>query len=261
MQGLEIIWFEIHASNKNCLIGTLYRPPSSTANYWDLFSLNLNKVLDNNLPIFLLSDFNTNILSNQSTRFKQILQRLNLHNLINTPTNFTNPEGTCIDLLITSDPALVRNTSVSPLFCSTHSVIGLDLQFCSHKQNAYRREIVDYNNADLNKLNRELANINWDVEVFNSCAIDGIYSKFTNVLNSTVDKYVPKKVVTIRPRDKVLMNSTIRILMRKRNRIHRKAVKTQNPLHWEKYRYLRNKIIDEIRISRHNYNKKNYSTN
>lgn len=204
----------------------------------------------------MLGYFYINILSNQSTSFKQIPQRLNLHNLITTPTNFTNPEGTCIDLLITSDPALVRNTSVSPPFCSTHSVIGLDLQFCSHRQYAYRREIVDYNNADFNKLNSELANINWDVEVFNSCDIDEIYSKFTNVLNSTVDKHVPKKVATVRPRDKVFMNSTIRILMRKRNRIHRKAVKSQNPQYWGKYRYLRNKVIYEIRISRHNYNKK-----
>lgn len=52
------------------------------------------------------------------------------------------------------------------------------------------------------------------------------------------------------------MNSTIRILMKKRNRTHRKAVKSKNPLHWEKYRYLRNQVIDEIRISRQNYNKK-----
>lgn len=90
------------------------------------------------------------LLSNQSSRFKQILQRLKLHNIINTRTNFTNPEGTCIDLLISSDPVLVRNTYVSPPFCSTNSVIGLDLQFCSHKHYAYRREIVDYNNADSN---------------------------------------------------------------------------------------------------------------
>lgn len=53
------------------------------------------------------------------------------------------------------------------------------------------------------------------------------------------------------------MNSTIRILMRKRDRIHRRAVKTKNPLHWEKYRFLRIKVKYKIRIYRHNYNKKN----
>ena len=44
--------------------------------------------------------------------------------------------------------------------------------------------------------------------------------------------------------------------MRQRNRIHHKAVRTQNPLHWAKYRLLRNKVIDQIRNSRDNYNKK-----
>lgn len=55
--------------------------------------------------------------------------------------------------------------------------------------------------------NSELANINLDVEVFNSCDIDEIYSRLTNILNSTLNKHVPKKVVTRRPRDKVFMNS------------------------------------------------------
>lgn len=52
------------------------------------------------------------------------------------------------------------------------------------------------------------------------------------------------------------MNNTIRILMRRRNCMHHKAVKTQNPVHWRNYRYLRNRVIDEIRRSRDNYNKK-----
>lgn len=52
------------------------------------------------------------------------------------------------------------------------------------------------------------------------------------------------------------MNNSIRKLMRKRNRIHKKAVKTQNPHHWQKYRDLRNKVIAEIRASRDIFNKK-----
>lgn len=61
MQGLEIVWSEIQTNNKKFLIGTLYRPPSSLVSYWDLLARNLNKVLDHNLPTFLLGDFNTNV--------------------------------------------------------------------------------------------------------------------------------------------------------------------------------------------------------
>ena len=44
-------------------------------------------------------------------------------------------------------------------------------------------------------------------------------------------------------------------LEKQRNRVHSKAVKTQNPLHWARYRYHRNQVINEIRSSRQNYNK------
>ena len=47
-----------------------------------------------------------------------------------------------------------------------------------------------------------------------------MYSKFMNILNHTLDKHIPIKVVTIGPLDKVFMNSTIRMLMRKRNTVH-----------------------------------------
>lgn len=52
------------------------------------------------------------------------------------------------------------------------------------------------------------------------------------------------------------MNGTIRQLMRKRNKTHYKAKITNNPQHWHSYRHLRNRVIDEIRKARENYNKK-----
>ena len=68
-----------------------------------------------------------------------------------------------------------------------------------------------------------------------------IYLKFMDVLNH---KQTYSKISFIlRPRDKVFMNRTIRILMSQRNRIHHKALRIQNPLHCKKYR-LRNKVID-----------------
>lgn len=82
----------------------------------DLLSSNLDKAIEGYLPIFLLGDFNVNILSNQCTKFKQILQKLNLHSLVTCPTNFTTSEGTCIDLLITNNLALVNDTLLHPPF-------------------------------------------------------------------------------------------------------------------------------------------------
>lgn len=45
------------------------------------------------------------------------------------------------------------------------------------------------------------------------------------------------------------MKNFIRKLVRKRNRLYRKAVKTQNPHYWQKYRDLKNKVIAEMMAS------------
>lgn len=38
------------------------------------------------------------------------------------------------------------------------------------------------------KLKNDLANINWDLEVFDLLDIDEMYSKFTGIINTTIDK-------------------------------------------------------------------------
>ena len=66
---------------------------------------NIDKALEGKLPVFLVVDFNVNMLSSQSSKFKSMVQKQNLKTLVNCPTNFTTTEGTCIDLLITNDPS------------------------------------------------------------------------------------------------------------------------------------------------------------
>ena len=257
---LEIVWSEIHTNCKKFLVGVLYRPPSSLVQYWEFFISNVEKAMECDLPIFLLGDFNTNILSEQSLNFKLMLQRLNLQNYINDPTNFSNfpvNSGTCIDLILTNNTNMVMDTFILPPFCSSHSVIGIEIQYKTFKEYAYKREIMDFKAADYAGLRTTLLNIDWD-DVFNDDDddIDHIYAKFLLTTKSCINKHIPTKIITVRPKDKIFMNNTIRHFMRKRNRIHHKAVRSKNPLHWEKYRFLRNKVIDEIRLSRDNYNKK-----
>ena len=254
--GLEILWSEIHTNHKKILVGVLYRPPNMLVDYWNLFCSNLEKVFQCDLPVILLGDFNVNVLCEQSTNFKFMIQRLGLMNLIHENTNFTVHTGTCIDLILTNNSSLVSESFILPPFCSTHSVIGAELRLHSFKQFAYKRKIRDYKLANYDKANDDIKQINWEEDVFNGENIDDIYNSFLNKLNTCLDKHIPLKNITVRPKDKAFMNNSIRKLMRKRNRLHRKAVKTQNPTHWTNYRYIRNRVIDEIRCSRDRYNKK-----
>ena len=80
--------------------------------------------------------------------FLLLLQRLNLTNIILSATNFTSNIGTCIDLTLTNNTNLVVRNDVTPPFCSTHSVISVEIKFNTLKQYAYKTVITDYSKAD-----------------------------------------------------------------------------------------------------------------
>lgn len=63
------------------------------------------------------------------------------------------------------------------------------------------------------------------------------YSYFVLTFNNCIDTHIPKKTITVRPRDKALINCTICQLMRKRNRTHYKAkITILNPgIHIDKF--------------------------
>ena len=66
-------------------------------------------------------------------------------------------------------------------------------------------------------------------------------------------KHIPNKIVTIRKNDPPWFNNSIRKIIRRRKRAHRKAKRTNEPNHWAKFRSLRNKSVATIRTSKENY--------
>lgn len=150
----------------------------------------------------------------------RLLQRFGISNLIHEPTNFTIPNGSCIDLIISNNTGIVYDSFVNPPCCSTHSIAGVEVKFHIMKQYAYQRVIMNYNNANYGGLNNDLTATNWEEEGFNDENINEINS--LQVLQPhALQKQIPTKLITIRHRDKAFMNSSIKKLMTKRNRIHR----------------------------------------
>lgn len=176
---------------------------------------------------FSLGDFNVIFYLDHH----QTLTKVWYLKFIYEPTNFTIPNGSCIDLIIANNTGIVYDSFVNPTCCSTHSIAGVEVKFHIMKHYAYQRVIRDYNNAIYVGLNNDLTGTNWEEEVFNAENINEINSNFTNIITSCIKKRIPTKVITIRPRDKAFKSNLIRKFMRKRNRKHRKAAKTQNPHH------------------------------
>ena len=255
--NIELIWCEIHAQeNKKNLLGLIYRPPNSNASYYDYLSLSIESALNENMPVFLISDFNIDMLANGNNTFKQLMIRYNLLNLVNEPTNFTSTPGTCIDLIFTNNDSIVDKVSVTTPICSTHSPVSFDITYNTFKQYAYKRTIRNYNYANYADISNDINITDWDSTVFNSENINEVYDNFLQTYNNIIDKHIPKKVITIRPRDKPFMNNNIRLKMRQRNRIHKKAKHTDCPDHWQRFKELRNEVISLVRKAKEQYKQK-----
>ena len=63
-QSLEIIWLEIvYSTSKNILVGFLYRPPNSQANWLTTFNEHLEKVHDEGKEIIIMGDMNIDLMN------------------------------------------------------------------------------------------------------------------------------------------------------------------------------------------------------
>lgn len=89
--------------------------------------------------------FNVNCLldHHQTLQFKLLLQRFGLSNSIHEPTNFTIPQGSCIDLIITNNTGIVFDNFVIPPCFNTHSKSEVEVTFHIMKQYAYQKVIRD----------------------------------------------------------------------------------------------------------------------
>jgi hypothetical protein len=65
---------------------------------------------------------------------------------------------------------------------------------------------------------------------------------------------IPSKIITVRKNQPQWLTSNIRKLIRKKNRIHRKARRSNSPSDWNKFRRIRNDVANLVRKSKEHKN-------
>ena len=65
---------------------------------------------------------------------------------------------------------------------------------------------------------------------------------------------IPSKIITVRKNQPQWFTSNIRKLIRKKNRIHRKARRSNSPSDWNKFRRIRNDVANLVRKSKEHKN-------
>ena len=236
----ECIIMELKVGNKKCFITCLYRSPANnTKEKIDEFVTNLEQTI-NNIDMknpyasFILGDFNAkntnwwgNINDYQGTQIDQITSMCGYNQIINDATNLEpHCEPSCIDLMFCSQPNLIQNSGTyASLFerCH-HQIIFAEINFKVFYPPPYKKKIWDYKNADVNKINESISQIDWVRHLSQKDP-----NEQTRFLNDTIinvfNNYCPNKVITCRDKDAPWMNDAIKKLLKEKESIYKSYVK------------------------------------
>ena len=185
----------------------------STSLFLDSLQYSLNLIDCNpRTLIVLLGDFNAHFdVNDPSTnsefgiRFQLLLERNNLFQLISEPTCVTNRSASILDFIITNAPGYFVSTGTdSPPSNCDHCFIFGKLSISLVKPKAFKRFIWNFQTVNVNDLNADFSQANWQDSLCDINNIDLSYDRWFSLFKHIIEKHIPNKLVTIRPRDNLV---------------------------------------------------------
>ncbi|VDI06516.1 Hypothetical predicted protein [Mytilus galloprovincialis] len=254
--GIECIWLEVRFKTKKYLYGTFYVPPNSSPQVWDNIEQSIDLALSCNLDIIVTGDFNTNQLRNTTNdRISMIKAQFSLHQVISDPTYITEHSSSLLDLILVNDPVNLLFSDVgAPLLDQIRyhlPVIGILTQPCKLHQ-VFKRKVYMYDRGDYDSYRHQLSLVDWDA-LFISNDVDVIARAITDELIDKADKNIPNRIITVRKDKPPWLTADIKRMIRKKNRIHKRAKKKNSAPDWTKFRLVRNKCNKLVLNSKTDY--------
>ena len=130
------------------------------------------------------------LIENDHEVIKDVFTDNGFKQILNTPTCVTDQTSSLIDLTFVNNNQNISYKTVIPTGLSDHDLIA-----CARKANniKYESETIryrDYKNYDVNVINNELLNINWD-GVYNSNSLNQGLNVIKSILKDTIDRHAP----------------------------------------------------------------------
>ena len=93
---------------------------------------------------------------------------------------------------------------------------------------SFKRKVWIYDKGNYQQYNEKLAAVDWDYLFECENEIEGKVGALTDKLLKAASETIPNKTITVRQNDLPWINNDIRKLIRKRDRIRKKAKKFDN---------------------------------
>jgi hypothetical protein len=202
---LESTFVEIIFSKKsNVIVGCIYRHPSmDIKEFNNKMSILLQKISNENKSVFLLGDFNIDLIQSNSdiatSDFLNLLTSYNIRPFITLPTRVTDHSATIIDNIfsnVTTNQIISGNltTSISDHLPQFLICPNFNKLFIPRSHNLYRRNFKNYNKESFKS---ELLKVDWN-EVFNKNDVNSSFKAFISQTKLLLECHVPLKKISIR---------------------------------------------------------------
>ena len=255
IQGVESIWIEIYQSPHPLLFGVFYRPPNTNLAQHSSIIDSIHLAFDTGIQnIIFTGDFNLNIHNVLSNRKINALCRdLSLTQHISEPTHYTESSQSTLDLIFSSNLDILYKAGVcDPVLDQDirfHCPIYGLLKTNKTRDHSFTRLIWSFDRGDYTLLKSKALEVDWDMRKSNN--IDTYASNITETISSLAHSAIPNRKVYIRPSDPPWFSSGLRSLIRLRKRAYHKAKRSNTPTDWALFRKLRNRVVENIRTSKH----------
>ena len=254
---IESIWLKIRSHNNVFIFCTCYRPPDAPITFWEDFQIQIDLAKQYGNYILITGDLNADPNSDAGPDLQQYADQNHLHIHVDEPTRITPTTATILDQFLSNMPHILHDVSVHPpVSHNDHCTISTKLKFRTIKQHAYKRTVWQYKNADFAAFRDALNSANWEI-CFKSNDVDVVCQTWTDQFLSIAKRFIPNKVITVRPTDSPWYNNHLRQLKRKLDRIHNQAKRSNNDQTlWAHYREIRNDYKKQIKTAEKDYNEK-----
>lgn len=154
LKTIECLIIELfQTGRKSILIETIYKPPHTPIVWFEYFNEMLSKHTVHNNEILIMGDFNEDLHSYYlASNHRQPIHKLleiasdyGLKRLIKNPTRKTATSETIIDLIFTSDNAVISEAEVLKLNMSDHFPVKVIWKNCAnHSHEKHKHHIIHY---------------------------------------------------------------------------------------------------------------------
>ena len=164
-----------------------------------------------------------------------IAQSHSLTQLQEDPTRYKNT----LDLTFSNNPTLIKSCTVIPGI-SDHDAIVIDSTVKPDYIQAKKRKVLQYKKANWEQLDDECKKLSTSIKASydKGDCINTLWSIFKTSLTEAINKNIPSKQIRT-SNNLPWMNSNLKKMIRKKNKLHQRAKKTQD---WTAFRAYQKKL-------------------